>query len=91
MIAKKHHVIPNVEELFEDMAGAVQFSKVDLTTRFHQLVQDEESGSLAPFLSHKRLNTEQTFMLWRQLCTRKILIHYPTGFARAQTSKKHRR
>ena len=43
MIERERHVIPNVEELFEDMAGATKFSKVDLTAGFHQLVLDEES------------------------------------------------
>ena len=55
MIEREPHVIPNVEELFEDMAGATKFSKVDLTAGFHQLVLDEESRSLTTFHTHNGL------------------------------------
>ena len=43
MIERERHAIPNVEDLFEDMAGATKFSKVDLTAGFHQLVFDKQS------------------------------------------------
>jgi hypothetical protein len=49
MIERERNVIPNIEELFEDMAGATMFSKVDLTAGFHQLLLDEESRSLTTF------------------------------------------
>ena len=62
MIERERHVIPNVEELFEDMAGATKFSKVDLTAGFHQLVLDEESRSLTTFHTHNGL------MRYKRLC-----------------------
>ena len=62
IIERERHIIPNVEELFEDMAGAVKFSKVDLTAGFHQLVLDEESRSLTTFHTHKGL------MRYKRLC-----------------------
>ena len=62
MIERERHVIPNVEELFEDMAEATTFSKVDLTAGFHQLLLDEESRSLTTFHTHKGL------MRYKRLC-----------------------
>ena len=62
MIERERHVIPNVEELFEDMAGATKFSKVDLTAGFHQLLLDKESRSLTTFHTHKGL------MRYKRLC-----------------------
>ena len=62
MIEPERHVIPNVEELFEDMAGATKFSKVDLTAGFHQLLLDEESRSLTTFHTHQGL------MRYKRLC-----------------------
>ena len=62
MIERERHVIPNAEELFEDMAGATKFSKVDLTAGFHQLVLDEESRSLTTFHTHNGL------MRYKRLC-----------------------
>ncbi|CAB4026619.1 Transposon Tf2-9 poly [Paramuricea clavata] len=62
MIERKRHVIPNIGELFEDMAGATMFSKVDLTAEFHQLPLDEESRSLTTFHTHKGL------MRYKRLC-----------------------
>jgi hypothetical protein len=62
MIERERHVIPNIEELFEDMAGATMFSKVDLTAGFHQLLLDEESRSLTTFHTHKGL------MRYKRLC-----------------------
>jgi hypothetical protein len=44
MLERERHVIPNIEELFED-----------LTAGFHQLLLDEESQSLAKFHTHKGL------------------------------------
>ena len=62
LIERERRVIPNVEELFEDMAGAIRFSKVDLTAGFHQLVLDEDSRSLTTFHTHKGL------MRYKRLC-----------------------
>ncbi|CAB3994280.1 Hypothetical predicted protein [Paramuricea clavata] len=62
MIEREGHVIPNIEELFEDMAGATMFSKVDLTAAFHQLLLDEKSQSLTTFHTHKGL------MQYKRLC-----------------------
>ena len=49
LIERERHVIPNVEEFSEEMAGATKFSKVDLTAGFHQVVLNEDLRSLTTF------------------------------------------
>lgn len=37
LIERERHVIPNVEEFFEEMVGATKFSKVDLNSWFSSI------------------------------------------------------
>ena len=62
MIERERHVIPTMEELLQDMSGAVRFFKVDLNSGFHQLVLDEDSRKFTTFHTHCGL------MQYKRLC-----------------------
>ena len=54
-IKRERHPIPTIDELLENMAGAVKFSKVDLKAGYHQILLDKESRAVTTFTSHKGL------------------------------------
>ena len=54
-IKREHHPIPTVDELLQDMSGAVKFSKVDLKAGYHQILLDQESRSITTFITHRGL------------------------------------
>ena len=47
--------LPRIEELFAAMAGGQQFSKMDLSHAYQQLVLEEESQELVTITTHKGL------------------------------------
>ena len=47
--------LPRIEELFAAMAGGKQFSKMDLSHAYQQLVLEEESQELVTITTHKGL------------------------------------
>ena len=61
-ILRERHQTPTVEELTTDLNGAKIFSKIDLTSGYHQLELQESSRSITTFSTHigffryKRLN-----------------------------------
>lgn len=61
-IIRERHQMPTVEELTSDLNGAKIFSKIDLTSGYHQLELTPESRSITTFNTHiglfryKRLN-----------------------------------
>ena len=61
-IVRERHQMPTVEELTSDLNGAKIFSKIDLTSGYHQLELTKESRSITTFSTHvglfryKRLN-----------------------------------
>ena len=61
-IIRERHQMPTVEELTSDLNGAKIFSKIDLTSGYHQLQLTKESRSITTFSTHvglfryKRLN-----------------------------------
>ncbi len=61
-IIRERHQMPTVEELTSDLNGAKIFSKIDLTSGYHQLKLTTESRSITTFNTHvglfryKRLN-----------------------------------
>ena len=50
---KVRHPSPTVEEVIEKLNGAAVFSKLDLTSGYHQLELDEDSRHLTTFATHK--------------------------------------
>jgi hypothetical protein len=52
---RERHPIPTIEELMENMDGAVKYSKVDLKARYHQITLDKESRSIRTFTTHRGL------------------------------------
>ncbi|XP_028408174.1 uncharacterized protein K02A2.6-like [Dendronephthya gigantea] len=54
-LLRERHPIPTVEELIEDMSGAVVFSKLDLKAGYHQIVLEKNSRNLTTFCTHKGL------------------------------------
>ena len=61
-IIRERHQMPTVEELTSDLNGAKIFSKIDLTSSYHQLKLTTESRSITTLNTHvglfryKRLN-----------------------------------
>ena len=49
------HPSPTVEDIIEKLKGAGVFSKLDLTSGYHQLEIDEDSRHLTTFATHKGL------------------------------------
>lgn len=54
-IRRERHTIPTVDELINDLNGAVRFSKIDLRAGYHQLELSPESRYITTFSTHKGL------------------------------------
>ncbi|CAB4007063.1 Transposon Tf2-9 poly [Paramuricea clavata] len=54
-LLRERHPIPTVDELMEEMSGAVVFSKLDLKAGYHQIVLEENSRNITTFCTHKGL------------------------------------
>ena len=54
-VERVRHPSPTVEEIVEKLNGAAVFSKLDLTSGYHQLELDEDSRHLTTFATHKGL------------------------------------
>lgn len=61
-IVRERHVMPTFDEIVNDLNSAKLFSKLDLTSGYHQLELDEDSRYITTFTTHvgiyqyKRLN-----------------------------------
>lgn len=49
------HPLPHQDDLFQRLAGAYLYSKLDLSSAYHQLLLDEESRNLTAFITHDGL------------------------------------
>ncbi|XP_064469584.1 uncharacterized protein K02A2.6-like [Ornithodoros turicata] len=49
------HPLPHVDDLFHKLAGAHFYSKLDLSSAYHQLQLAEESRNLTAFITHEGL------------------------------------
>ena len=54
-ILRERHPSPTTEDLIEKLNGAAYFSKLDLSSSYHQLELDEESRDLTTFVTHEGL------------------------------------
>ena len=55
-VKRERHSIPTVEELMDNMDGAVKYSKVDLKAGYHQMIPfAENSRSITTFTTHQGL------------------------------------
>ena len=59
-VVRERHPIPTIDEILEDMSGAVVFSKLNLKWGYHQIELKPESRSLATFVTHTGL-----WLYWR--------------------------
>lgn len=61
-IVRERHIMPTLDEIVNDLNSAKLFSKLDLTSGYHQLELDEDSRYITTFSTHigiyqyKRLN-----------------------------------
>lgn len=55
VIKRKLHHIPTVDELMENMVGAVGYSKIDLNAGYHQILLNKKSKSITTFTTHRGL------------------------------------
>lgn len=51
-IQRERHVTPTLDDLINDLNGAMIFSKIDLKNGYHQLELDEESKYITTFSTH---------------------------------------
>ena len=54
-VKRERHPIPTVEELIDNMDGAVKYSKVDLKAGYHQIPLAKDSRSITTFTTHQGL------------------------------------
>jgi hypothetical protein len=54
-IQREHHPQPIIDDLITDLNGAKYFSKLDLSSAYHQLELDKDSRSITTFTTHKGL------------------------------------
>ena len=54
-ILRERHPPPTTEDLIEKLNGAASFSKLDLSSGYHQLELDEESRDITTFAAHEGL------------------------------------
>ena len=54
-IRRERHPQPTIDDLIHDLNGARHFSKLDLSSAYHQLELDEESRQITTFTTHKEL------------------------------------
>ena len=54
-IQREHHPQPVIDDLITDLNGAKYFSKLDLSSAYHQLELDKNSRSITTFTTHKGL------------------------------------
>ena len=54
-IQRKHHPQPVIDDLITNLNGAQCFSKLDLTSAYHQLELDDEFRFVTTFTTHKGL------------------------------------
>ena len=54
-IQREHHPQPVIDDLITDLNGAKYFSKLDLSSAYHQLELDKDSRSITTFTTHKGL------------------------------------
>ena len=54
-IQRERHPQPTIDDLLNDLNGARYFSKLDLTSAYHQLELDKESRYITTFTTHKGL------------------------------------
>ena len=52
-VIRERHMIPKLDELLQDVNGATVFSKINLSSGYHQLQLCEESKSLTAFATHE--------------------------------------
>ena len=52
-LLRERHPIPTVDELMEEMSGAVVFSKLDLRAGYHLIVLEENSRNITTFCTHE--------------------------------------
>ena len=54
-ILRERHPSPTIDDLIQQLNGSSYFSKLDLSSGYHQLELDEESRDITTFVTHKGL------------------------------------
>ena len=55
-IKRENHVTPTIDDFVHGLNGATVFSKLDLTSAYHQIELDEQSRYITTFATHVGLN-----------------------------------
>ena len=61
LLKEKNHVTPTVDDFVYGLNGATVFSKLDLTSAYHQIELDEQSRSITTFATHVGLKRYTRF------------------------------
>ena len=51
-IQRERHITPTLDDLFNDLNGAMMFSKIDLKNGYHQLELSKDSKYITTFITH---------------------------------------
>ena len=54
-ILRERHPSPTIDDLIQQLNGSSYFSKLDLSSGYHQLELDEKSPDITTFVTHKGL------------------------------------
>ena len=77
-IKREKHPIPTVDELMENMSGAVKYSKVDLKAGYHQIPLQKSSRPITTFTTHRTWFVSlQTSTFRYQVKYSKMLLRMP--------------
>ena len=61
----EQYPLPHKEDIFANLAGGKQFSKLDLRKAYHQMEVTEESKKFLTINTHKGLFHYNQFVFWR--------------------------
>lgn len=61
-IKREKHIMPTIDDLIADLSGATVFSKLDLSSGYHQFVLDPECRHITTFSTHVGLRRYKRLM-----------------------------
>ena len=82
VLAIEMYPLPKPEDLMTNLAGDLQFFKLDLTQAYFQIVLDKESRKYVTINTHQGTVSVYEGTIWNSLCTRPIPMYNGYHFTR---------